>query len=376
MIHARADTTNHRTARRAIAALACVVVMCVAAVAGAADIRLRSDVSVAGPSVVLSDIAELNGDAANALRDVAIGGFKGDDRQVTLTLASVREALDKQGVNWGRVSLSGYTRCRVERMVVKAEVPATQPAEALPAAAANPNDEVDLSTRLMVRDLVVDRIAQVAGVDRGELRVVFSTLDEKVLSQSAVGERYEIEPQSASGLGRVPVVVRRWSGDSLMETGRISAEVSRRMLAVVVVKGITRGRPIAADAVAVREVFINRPGISPVTRVSEVAGQEITVSLREGQIVQTSHLRSPVVVERGDVIVVRCVSGGLVLKTSMRATEAGSIGQSISAQNEKGRDAGVRVRITAAGEGVLLSPNDSEGEKITTTENSDEGTGS
>ncbi|MCX5662767.1 MAG: flagella basal body P-ring formation protein FlgA [Planctomycetota bacterium] len=81
------------------------------------------------------------------------------------------------------------------------------------------------------------------------------------------------------------------------------------------------------------------------------------VNLRAGTVVGPQHLRSPTVIRRGDAIVIRCISGGLVVKTVGRAGQDGGVGDVITARNERSRDASglLSVRVTGPGEGVIVA---------------------
>lgn len=341
------DLTNPNFKRllRDLVILLAVTLAMMAAVVRGDSVKLLGFATTAEPTVKLRDVAELSGDGAKALGDTVVGEVKADARESSVSLDSVREKLTQRGVNWGTMSLGGYAICRIEK-------PPTEVAHA--AIAANPSTEVTVNATLTVREKIVELMAKLTGVDRADLKVTFAEGDAKVTALSTLTSRFEFEPESATGLGRVPIVVRRWSGDKLVETLRVTADVSRRCLAVVTTHEISRGQTFAPSDIDVQEVYTDGTHGKPLSDPAGVIGQNAALALRKGSIIYGEGLRSPVVVKRGDVMSVRCISGGMVVKTSARATENGSIDQVIQARNERSRETFL-VRVTGPMEGTLMN---------------------
>jgi flagella basal body P-ring formation protein FlgA len=220
-------------------------------------------------------------------------------------------------------------------------------------AIANPKAVVALGGPVTVRDRVVELIAKLSGADKNDLRITFADGDEKLLSRPAVGgERFEFEPLSSTGIGRVPVMVRRWRGQK-MTTERVTADVSRRYLAVVATGAVSRGEVLTGDDVEIKEVYLDESRGTPMADLSRVVGQECTAQLRAGAVVFASSLKSPVLVKRGDMMTVRCIVGSLVVKTTARAVEDGSMGDAIQVRNERSRGT-FYVKVTGSQEGLAV----------------------
>lgn len=376
-------TTRDNPLLRDLLILAGVALLLLAVTAAGADtIRLNAQAVAGQGPVKLRDIATLEGPDAVALADTVVIETVAPGREVVVTLTDVREKLTAANVNWGRLSLGGYHRCRVQGPAEvkppvttqvdpkKTDAPAA-PVETPAPALANPMQEVTADAVITLRDHVVGFIEQFAGVGRSELQIKFADSDASVLDQSIVGQRLEVEPVSVTALGRVPLIVRRYDGDRLLQTHRLTMDVARRVLAVVAAAGISHGQTIAAGDVMIREVYIDDAKADPMTDLARVVGQTCVSVLRQGAIVQSRHLRSPVLIKRGDLVTVRCLAGGLVVKTTARALEDGSLDQVIRVRSDRGSQQTYSVKVTGVRETQIVAGAESHQQATTDRQGGD-----
>lgn len=326
---------------------------------GVITLRDRAEVSI--DQVMLGDVAALD-EVSREWAGVVVSAGQG--ATVTVTLDDVRRALDERGVHWGHLTLRGYRTCTVTRVGGAAVAPAAAVTRAAAPVAiadhagddapmlANPGGEADVR-RGTLHDVVLDRIAALAGCPREELVVELSEADRTLLSVPVVGARFEIEPLSGTGLGLVPVTIRRYRVQTgVTETLRVRPMVARRMLAAVLVTDMSKGQTFAPADVTVREVLIDSPHGVPLTDADAVIGQTASALLREGTVLYAEHLRSPVLVKRGQLVTVRALAGGLVIRTVCRASEDGTLGDAIKVRNERSRE-DVVVRVTGPQEAAV-----------------------
>ena len=305
-------------------------------------VRLHDQVAVIGPEVRLQDVADLDGPLGEALAGTVVGTFPEGRTDITVLLGSLREVLDNQHVNWARLKLCGHEECRVER--IEARPPARAQA-ADPLILTNPTDELDLDTARTLQDLVVRTIERFSGVSRSDLDFGFRPGDAPVLARSAPGAGFIVEPMSEFTLGRVPLLIRRIVSGRTAETISISVDVSRRYLAAVLTRDISRGQTLIPGDIQVREVSVNDVRGEPLTGELDALGQIAATRLRAGMVLYPRHLRSPRLVQRGDLVTVRFVSGHLAVKTVGRATEDGALDDLITVRNERSREV-FPVRVT------------------------------
>jgi len=314
-----------------------------------ASIRLHDEAGIDSDEIRIRDVAEFDGDYARFLEDVVIATLGPDDQGVTVTLGQLRDAATQHDANWGRLSLGGYASCRVYRISPQPQAISAPEAPLV----SNPMEEVGLESALTLQDRVMALIEQFAGVERSELKISFSDHDEKTLAQSAYQDRYEFEPLASVPLGRVPIVIRRYRDNRLIETYRVVADVSRRYMAVVAKNTIGRHQVFTPSDIEIREVYIGHAG-HPITDLARVIGQRSASVLRTDAVVFDQYLQSPLMVRRGELITVRCISGGLVIKTIGRATEDGALDQVIQVRRDRSRRV-YPVRVTGRQEGITLS---------------------
>lgn len=331
------DTPRTVPARLAAVAVAAAVAMLGPALAQAGQVRLHDVVGVEGPTVTLGDIAELEGPAAKPLVATVVTRFENDAKSILVSESDVRRAMDEAGVNWALVSVSGFGRCTVKR--VSARTAGVAADEAEPAAvASNLRAEVSLDTAMTLRAIVERRLVALAGCDAEDLRIVFDEDDAARLAVSAVVDRFEVTPRSTTGLGRVPVEVVRYERGVPADRFTVSAEVSRRYDALVTTREIDRGDRVTRDAVASREVWLDRTPSTPLDDVELVTGKVAVSRLPVGTPVLADHVRVETLVRRGELVTVRAIAGAVVVRTVARATEDGGKGELIKLRNERSRD--------------------------------------
>ncbi|HUG71234.1 MAG TPA: flagellar basal body P-ring formation chaperone FlgA [Pirellulaceae bacterium] len=89
------------------------------------------------------------------------------------------------------------------------------------------------------------------------------------------------------------------------------------------------------------ELQLNAPSAQPFQIATErraVVGMEVLSPIREGQAINLTQLRKPLLVKRGEVIRVRAQAAGVQVMTTARATEDGSLGDIILVQSLENRE--------------------------------------
>jgi flagella basal body P-ring formation protein FlgA len=324
---------------RMIAILFAAAVLTIGIAARGDTIRLHAQAEAPGPQVRLAEVAHLEGPLAKRFADTVVGSFAGEATQLQLSMGELRQVLGEHGINWGLVTLRGFANCRVHRTGAGESSPDAPPARTPGDAAAISNVEVEinLDSASTLRGLVVARLAELTGATASDLRVTFSERDEALLQQGALIDRFEIESPASRFVGRVPLTIRRYRGDRVAETLQVAAQVERRALVIVATRSISRGERFSADAVAVREVFLRDDRGEPIRDLKLVVGQIASAQLREGAVLYPSMIETPLMVRRGELVTVRCISGGLVVRTVARAGGDGRLDEVIEVRNETTR---------------------------------------
>ncbi len=326
-----------------------IAAVLVADAAAASSIRLHDQAGAEADAVTLGQIAELKGAEAKQLAGVVVLTLSPNQNSAVFTLEQVRAALADHDVNWGRVTLRGYTRCRITRTQHDKSVRT----EREPPAAVNPVAPIDAGDPTRLEDLIRRHLAGLLEVAADDLVVTYSERDLAKLGRTAMVGRFEIEPLNRAILGRTTLRVRRHQGVEVTETLMLTAQVSRRMMGLVTTQELRKGQVVPAEAVALREVLVDDDRALPLTDRAMIAGQTAAVTLGEGEVVFPRHLRAAVLVKRGEVIKVATIAGGLVVRASAVALEDGGDGDVITARNQSSRQT-LSVRVTGPREAMLI----------------------
>ncbi len=317
-------------------------------------VLLRDAVTLSPGTIKLSDVAELNGSAAMALAELSITELPAGRTPVQVTLEQVCAAIDAAGVNRARVEIRGYARCKV-MVLASVTPPAAQPAmiDATPHAEAASVVQPVAVSPTSLRAQVTALLEKNAGGDSQDLRITFADADARVLDQDVSNLRLEFEPIASSSLGRVPLVMRAYQGDKPVQTIRLIADVARRTNVLTLTRPISRGQVLQSDDFKSQKLFITDARNAPIADPALVVGQLAVGSLRPGTVLTNEHVRSPILVKKGDTVIVRCIAGGLVVTTAARAVEDGFADKRITLINERSRET-FSARVTGPREAVVV----------------------
>lgn len=346
--------------RLAIQLAAVAAALGFATFAHADAVRLLPAAEVQRSQVLLQDVAELEGDAAQSLAKHVVLQLSEQGNGGTLALRELERALTEAGADWSQVRLVGASQCKVVRLKQEkhAESADARAAASPVAAVSNPVSDVDLTSAATLQDRLLADLAQLAEFPVSEMRVKFAGVDAAVLAQPAMTDRLEVEPLGRRLPGRISLTVRRYKASQLVATHRIVADVTRLCQAVVVKKSLSRGQTVTAGDVELREVTLTNSKVTPLTELKDVVGLTTTLSLAPETVVSPEHLRSPLLVRKGDLVTVQCIVGQVVVRAVARSLDEGALGDSIQLRNEATKQT-LEARVTGlkqatAGEGAAM----------------------
>lgn len=324
-----------------------IVLMLATCCWGQTSIALRKAVTLGGPGpVTLGQLAEVSGPEADRLAGVVIlddGPAVGEAR---VELAEVRAALARERVNLGRITLSGSgtTVRSSEQVQVKA----------LETSADQPGLDPDRPGAGTVHAGLNARLAELFAVEPSDLRLKLPGLTAEqrtLLTAASGGRRVEVHPGASGTSGRVPLRVEIYRGDRLEQTALLTAEVQIRHRGVAPSAAVQRQQSLDDAMLVDSEAWRSPADAVPLGR-GAVVGQLAKRRLDVGRLITAEDLQSPVVVSRGDVVLVHCLSGGVVLKAKARALAAARDGELVRLQLEGGGKT-FQARVNGRGRAVL-----------------------
>lgn len=282
-------------------------------------IELRTTARAAsGAPVTLAQVASLTGAEALALGAVKVAELNASGQKV-VTLQEIRRALDAQGrINWGRITVRG-SKCTIS---IAQDAPA-KPAQAK--AAEQPAKPADPAS---IRSAVAERISRLVQAEPADLRLTFAPDDDELLNTSTTGRTLEIKPTAVSD--KLPLALTLYDKDRIVANKTIRVGVLVRKTVVIAATPKSRGDTISQDDVTTDEQWVG-PNLKPAAP-EQVIGAAAQGRIAPGQIVGISDVAPAVIVSKGELVYVSCVSGTVVVSTRARAMSAGRLGEVIQFQ--------------------------------------------
>jgi len=217
-------------------------------------------------------------------------------------------------------------------------------------------ETVDVTTgSRSVKVAIAARLCGLLGVEPDSLQLKFDPQDGELLSREVGGDPVSIDAQSAATSERQPVRVTLYRGDRIVLEKSLTVEVRVRRLVRVMTESVGRG-----EAVNEANSVLEERWVSPGDKVALEAGEQIASrSLRAGQVVTDPDVDPPIIVKRGDIVWVHCLSGSVTVKAKARALGPARDGEEVLLRLEDRRD-NIRARVSGPGRAVMLASDDAE----------------
>ncbi|TVQ59734.1 MAG: flagella basal body P-ring formation protein FlgA [Phycisphaerales bacterium] len=325
-----------------------------------AEIALRQAARVAPDApLTLGDIADLRGEEALAHAGVVLVTRARDAAARTgwyeVRLDEVREALEREGVNWGRLSLTGSTCIvRVSRPPEISETNAAPTTVTGRDRAKRTPVGVDLGDGATVRAYAQRALMRLYGVEASDLRVAFDPSDDALLDTRVWGRRIDVQPGGSSGSSRIMLNVWVYEGERIAASGVIRADVEVRRDVIVTTAALRRGDAIASEVLRQERLWMSPGGAAFITSLDDAAGAHARTRVGVGTALRTDHIETPIVVRRNELVTVHCVSGGIVIRTPARAQGDARVGDVIEFRIDRTRRPFL-ARVGGPGIAVMLA---------------------
>jgi flagella basal body P-ring formation protein FlgA len=136
-------------------------------------------------------------------------------------------------------------------------------------------------------------------------------------------------------------------------TGAVQVDV--RLPVVVTTRRLRRGETLDSNAIRLEERELRTLPRQVITDLAHAAGHRLKRNLAEHVALLPSHFESEPLVRRGDTVAIQAGGAGLDLRVEARALEHGALGQTIRVENPSSRRRFL-AEITGPGSGRLPTP--------------------
>ncbi len=320
----------------------------VAAAQTTITLNISARFEAADAVVRLANIARLEGPESARLGEVVV--LDRADAAASVGLSDVRARLQAAGANPGKITLRGAS-CRID--LPSAVSSPARPRVERKSPGGPDYQVVDTSGPPTIRTAVARRLAAMYGVPADAMQIAFDEKDSATISTPYTDRQIvQVQPAASTSSSRVPIRISVFVADKVIADYRLTVDVLLRRDVLVATRDLDR-RDIIAEADLRLEPRWLAPGTSPVSRET-VLGSQVRSRVKEGEPFTGADLEAPVVIKRGDVVYVQCLTGSIIVQARARAMGPGREGETIAFQME-GADEPFMARVAGRGRAVMLS---------------------
>jgi flagella basal body P-ring formation protein FlgA len=328
-----------------------------------ATLEFKAEANVIGEEVKLKQVcrwADSDKAAFEPIADLVLVRLPKGAPYKTFTVRELRDTLHDAGVNLAVLHFAGATTCTVARTDVKfdersaldqwiaakdqgttkpplIEAPATQPVKNKIAEATQPVEKVkfvaDAKPYKSLRDFLAAETSERLNVPVDSLQFHFSPADEKLLNLSEPQFQFNVKTPWNKNLGEVTwdvLILADGSSQKVSITGTVKAWQNQ----LVVNRPLPFRQVIQDDDVIDRRALVDQLSDDPLVTRAQVVGQMTARELKSGSLLTARLIDPTVLVKSGQLVSVTLTQGAIRAKSVARATEQGTLGQTIRVRNE------------------------------------------
>lgn len=298
---------------------------------GATKLVLREQANVAGPVLLLGDLADIHSADAELVASLASTPLgPATPGQRFLRVAEIRDLLLARGIDLSTIQLSGAAVVAIGR----------RPEKVAAVKSRTPADRKQLAAT--IENAIEQFLIEQTGVDAWQVDlitqgVVFDQLDD--------GAEIDVAGGEAPWTGR-----QQFSLTSPGAPGPVAAaaRVQRVSMVVYATTPIEAGQLIRAAQLELRR-YVGTPPSTALLSLEAAAGQQARRAIRPDAMLSTSSLRPPLLVRRGETVSVYARTGGVTVRTFATAKQDGALGDLIQVESTASRQ-GFAARVSGSRE--------------------------
>jgi flagella basal body P-ring formation protein FlgA len=274
-------------------------------------VRLLDQATVAGPDVLLGDVARMEGESKprlDRLQRMMLLKAAPVGKSISLTRAAVQVMLNREGYTPESVILAGAEACKVLTLIQE-----VTPGQLLDAArvfilAQTGEDPKNLEIKLLSPTKSLQ-------MPQGKLEIRFrpSLIGEYIGTQILTAEL----SVDGNGIRVIPV--------------RLETQAFRSV--VVTKRAVKKGDKFSSDNVGIDKLFSSKASKGTVEKLGDVVGRTAGMDLKAGTPVRFSEINDPPVIHRGEVVEGLEKFGNVEITVSVRAVGDGRAGEEITVEN-------------------------------------------
>jgi flagellar basal body P-ring formation protein FlgA len=308
-------------------------------------VRLYPSAVVTGEQVLLSDVAEVQGESADLVSRWPVTMAPHAGATGVIESSVIQGMLARRGINLGHWVFRGATRCIVSRPEEGAKGQVSRKAQTASAsdrsAQSRPSEESAAAAPAEANTLEAvlrEHIARRLASQGGTTIVRFSPAVAKILALSRPTFDFQITERSERALGMVSLEVTILENGQSRQTLPVLADVSLRKSVVVATRPINRGEILNPGSLAREERVFDRTEDVGVGEMNGLLGQRAKSFIDAHSAVMVKDVESIPLVIRNDLVTVVVHRGALTIRGSAKAMESKSLGERVLLKNEGSKE--------------------------------------